>query len=334
MSEKPLIGGNPPTVSVVVPTYNSAKTIGKTIQSVLEQTYTHYEIIVVDDGSQDETISLIQKFKDERIKLYPLPRVGHMLNRNRALRLAGGEFLALLDSDDIWSAEKLHDHVTALLENPEAVAAYCWVDHIGANDEYLHPGTRTICNGDAYPSLLQGNWLHTGSNIVARHQAIEASGGFDESLTHCADWDLYLKLAKLGGFICIPKVQVYYRRQPGSLSGRLQGVENSFIKLLDREYEGASEVLIEGKVSSISSQYEYLLGQATLQQIPNHKAAIWTLRMIGRAQQNDPTFVSRILKKAWLRRALIKVLVGLIFPERFNNFLINTVRGRKQPSSP
>lgn len=305
---------NPPLVSVVIPTYNSAATIEETLQSVLAQTFPDFEVVIADDGSTDETTEIVRRIADHRIKLHSLKRVTHIQNRNRSIELAKGTYIALLDSDDVWLPEKLRSHVEALEAHPDAVAAYGWLDYIDENSAPLFSANRIVCNGDAYQSLILTNWLETASNIFARRDVMIATGGFDTSLSHCADWDMGLKLARAGDFVCIPEVMTHYRRQDSSLSANLQGTEESFIKLLDREYANPAPSLQSREQDSLLNAYEALMLRSVFGVIPIRSMATWSLGMIWRAVKKDPRFLLRIIQRPWVTRAFLKILAGAVLP--------------------
>src|SRR5438128_160825 len=118
---KGLLQSNPlPLVSIIMPTYNAGRFIGRAIQSVLEQTYPNWELIIVDDASSDETTSVVQSFKDSRIRYHKAERIGHPAGvRNTGLRMAQGEFIAFLDSDDLYFPESLEKLARPLLQNQD-----------------------------------------------------------------------------------------------------------------------------------------------------------------------------------------------------------------------
>src|SRR5215813_9075744 len=115
-----------PTVTVLIPAYNAAGTIGRAIDSVLAQTYTDYEIIVVDDGSRDTTSEIVQLYDKAVIQLLRLPsNQGASSAVNEGLKIARGKFVAFLDADDEWLPSKVTTQIDALLRNPAAVMATC-----------------------------------------------------------------------------------------------------------------------------------------------------------------------------------------------------------------
>ena len=106
-----------PTISVIIPAYNAEKTIFETIDSIRKQTFEDFEIIVIDDGSEDKTLEIVESIADERIKLFSYPNGGLPIARNRGIEHSLGDFLSFIDSDDLWTPDKLELQLTALLNN-------------------------------------------------------------------------------------------------------------------------------------------------------------------------------------------------------------------------
>src|SRR3569832_167033 len=113
-----------PLVSVIIPVYNGEKTIQYTIESVLKQTCSDFELLVINDGSQDSTLELVSSFQDDRLKVLSYPNAGLAASRNRGIASASGEYLSFIDADDLWTPNKLDSQLKALQENTEAAVAY------------------------------------------------------------------------------------------------------------------------------------------------------------------------------------------------------------------
>lgn len=205
-----------PLVSVVIPTYNAAEFLGETLDSVLAQTYPNLEVIVVDDGSTDATPELLRTY-GERITVLRQANAGQAAARNRGARLARGEFLAFLDSDDLWDPDKIARQVYWLQRHPQACATYC--DHrsidargrtIAASAALAYPRP----SGDILRALLLGPCIITPGLVLLRREAYEASGGFDEAqfMRGHEDYALWMRLATRGAFVYTPETLVSYRR--------------------------------------------------------------------------------------------------------------------------
>lgn len=207
-----------PAVSVVLPARDAERTIAQTIRSVLEQTLDDLELIVVDDGSVDGTLTEVRAIPDGRIRVMSSRRRGLGAARNVGLRSAAGDFVAFIDADDLWSPEKLMTHVAALREQKRAVFAYSWTLFIDAQGRYLFAKSPDRVHGDVRNALRKEYFLASGSNLFVRRDTALQVGGFDEHLGAAQDWDFALKLAELGDLALVPGYQVGYRIAEGALS--------------------------------------------------------------------------------------------------------------------
>ena len=207
-----------PVVSVVVPARDAGATIGETITSVLRQTVADWELIVVDDGSRDETVARVQGFDDPRVRVISSERRGLGAARNLGLDSAVGEFVAFLDADDLWASDKLESHVEALRAQPRAAFVYAWTLFIDEKSRYLFAKRPKSTQGDVSMALQCEYFLASGSNLFARRSVALAVGGFDEALWAAQDWDFALKLARQGELALVPRFQVFYRIAEGALS--------------------------------------------------------------------------------------------------------------------
>ncbi|MCA1995263.1 MAG: glycosyltransferase, partial [Coleofasciculus sp. S288] len=197
-----------PIISVIIPAYNAGKTIRRTIESVLNQTFSDFELIIINDGSQDSTLEIVKGFKDSRIQVFSYSNSGLAVSRNRGFSHSVGEFIAFIDADDLWTSDKLEAQLKALQTNPKAAVAYSWTDLIDESDQFLRPGNHTTANGNVYAKLLLTCFVVSGSNPLIRRQAFVEVDGFDESLAASQDFDLYLRLAARYEYVAVPSPQV------------------------------------------------------------------------------------------------------------------------------
>lgn len=184
-----------PLISVVIPVFNGEKTIKETIYSLLKQTFTDFELIIINDGCQDLTVEVISSIQDSRIQVYSYPNAGLAASRNRGINHATGEYITFIDADDLWTPDKLESQFNALKNHPEAAVAYSWTDYIDQSSQFLRRGSHITLNGNIYPHLLVLDFLENGSNPLIRSQAFVEVGYFDESLKAAEDWDMLLRLA-------------------------------------------------------------------------------------------------------------------------------------------
>jgi glycosyltransferase involved in cell wall biosynthesis len=220
-----------PTVSVITPAYNVERYLDDSAQSVLQQTYADLELIIVDDGSTDRTpevIDGIRRADPARVRSITVPNNGPSAARNAAMRLARGEFLALLDSDDIWERQFLARQMAVFAERPD-------VDLVSGNGRYLGSRWHGRPVGpwpDPRPPLTLATIISDERAVfvmtVFRRRVLEAIGGFNESLRGNEDFDFWLRAALAGfAFARNDEPLAWYRRRDDSLSsngiGMLRG---------------------------------------------------------------------------------------------------------------
>ena len=190
-----------PAVSIIIPTYNRADLISKSINSVLNQTFKDFEIVIVDDGSTDDTENIIEGFNDSRIKYIKNEKnIGAAAARNIGIKAARGKYIAFQDSDDEWLPEKLEKQVKVLITCQENNVVYTGFWRIKDNKKIYVPLSRVKQKeGSIYKELLKGNFIST-QTILLKKECFEKAGMFDENLPRFQDWDLVLRLAKYYNF--------------------------------------------------------------------------------------------------------------------------------------
>ncbi|WP_161495003.1 glycosyltransferase family A protein [Caulobacter sp. BP25] len=216
----------PKLVSVVIPAYNAASTLDRTLKSVCDQTYAALEILVVDDGSQDETAQIAHRWaaRDGRVRLLTQPNSGVAAARNLGVAEAKGDLIAPVDADDLWAPEKIEKQLAALEALPEAALAYCWFALIDAHDKPIRGNSTPTYSGDVLRHICRGNFIGNGSAPLIRKAAILEAGGYDSSLRAqraqgCEDYLLYYRIARSHPFACVPEVLLGYRQTPDNMSG-------------------------------------------------------------------------------------------------------------------
>ena len=210
-----------PQVSVIIPTYKHQNFILATLDSVFAQTFTDYEVIVINDGSPDDTAEVLRPLAEAgRIRYIEQVNGGQAAARNRGITMAQGEFIALLDDDDLWPPDKLEWQVAALRAAPDAVLAYGYSRAFGDKPSIELPGMNTP-NGDVESAFLQQNWITTPGQTLIRASALKQIGNFDPQLWGVDDWDLYIRLAGAGSFLYMRKVALHYRVHKNNASKNL-----------------------------------------------------------------------------------------------------------------
>lgn len=311
-----------PLISVIIPAYNSEKTIQETIESVLKQTFSDFELIIVNDGSTDTTLEIISSIKDPRIKVFTYPNAGVAVSRNRGISHSTGEFISFLDADDLWTADKLEAQLKALQENPEAAVAYSWLDSIDESGNFLRPGTRTTENGNIYDKLFLIPFVSSGSNGLIRRQPLIEIDGFDESLAASQDYDLYLRLAARYDFVCVPAVQILYRILSGSMSTNIRRLEATSLLVRERAFKESPQSLNpELKRYSIGNFYKDFTFKL-LNMPAKRERGLQAAKLFWNAVKYDPELLQRRI--FW--KVLLRIIIIVILPSQQADILLNKMK--------
>ena len=211
-----------PTFSVVIPCWNAAATIEKTLHSVLNQTFGDLEVIVVDDGSTDGTADILERcFRVEpRVRVITQTKGGPSRARNHAvLEVARGQYIAFMDADDLWAPEKL-ERSAAALDADAGLAGIYGRTAFFRDDAQAARTVSTVLDHPLTPrDLLRGNAVCTMSNLVVRADAFRASGGFDPSIVYSEDLEWLVRFTAAGHRVeAIDETLVYYRSSDAGLS--------------------------------------------------------------------------------------------------------------------
>lgn len=232
-----IVPDNLPLVSIILPAYNCAAFLPHSIGSILAQTYNSYEIIVIDDGSTDNTKEVLEPFS-QRIKYIQFEQNrGLPIARNAGIRSAQGKYIAFIDADDLWLPEKLQTDVGYFQQHPEVSMVFS--KHINIDDRgcELNGSTKKqLPSGNIFIQLFYEQNFIISSSVVVRKEVFETTGLFDEQLVNCQDWDMWLRIAfhfKVAG-INTPLVK--YRHNPHSLSKNRNNVLKYQKIVIDKIY--------------------------------------------------------------------------------------------------
>ena len=220
-----MIEGDIP-VGVVVPMFNAQRTIGATLESICRQTHPALDIIVVDDGSTDASVSIVAAHaeNDRRIRILRQPNGGVARARNFGAASTDAEFLAFIDADDLWAPSKITLQMRALQEGgPSAGLAYCWFAHIDEDDRVFSLHNRPMAQGHILQAMCRKNFVGNGSSMLLRRSAFDAAGRFDPSLRAreaqgCEDMLMCLRVAERFEFRIVPQHLVGYRMTDVNMS--------------------------------------------------------------------------------------------------------------------
>jgi glycosyltransferase involved in cell wall biosynthesis len=228
-----------PVVSVIIPTFNREKFVGKAIQSVLVQSFPDFEIIIVDDGSTDGTTEVVKSFSADRLQYIYQPNHGRSNARNHALRLARGRYIAFLDSDDLYLPGKLELQVNYLDCHPDVgmvyTSAYC-IDESGNQLEYQYEAKTS---GRIYRDIAFFVPVTiTLPTVMVRREVFDKVGNFDESMERFEDTDMWRRIAKTYLVGAIPTPTCYLRTHHGNaLAGQdPQKIEAAVTYYIDKVF--------------------------------------------------------------------------------------------------
>lgn len=219
------------TVSVIIPTYNHAGFLGEAIDSALVQTHPPIEVIVIDDGSTDNTAEVLAGYAD-RIRGVRQQNRGVAAARNAGVALSSGEFLAFLDADDVWSPEKTERQVRRFEAEPDIGLVHCGMDEIDATGSLVRRVQDGLEGWVADDMLLfqRSVILGGGSGTMVPRALFDEAGGFDETLSTSADWDFYYRLARRYRVGFVEDVLLGYRIHGSNMHSNIAAMERDMLR--------------------------------------------------------------------------------------------------------
>jgi len=212
-----------PLVSVLMPTYNREKYLPEAIESVLNQTYTTFELLIVDDGSTDDTEEAVKPYlSDRRVKYYYKSNGGQSSGRNFGFQRSRGSYICFLDSDNKWLPNKLELCVCAAIKNPEYDVFYGDNIAIDSKGKELHKVTMKRYSGIITAELLKDNFVTINTSMLSR-ECYETMGGLNENFLRAPDYEFWLRLSTRYKFFYIPEYMAFYRIMEDQISSDKDG---------------------------------------------------------------------------------------------------------------
>lgn len=220
-------------VSVVIPAYNAAWCVARAIDSVLAQTYARYEVLVVDDGSTDETAALVNAY-GERVRLLQQPNGGLSGARNLGMRNAAGEYVAFLDADDYWLPEKLERQIALMQAHPDVGFCSTATRVETPQGEQIGLWKCPACGGDTLRTIfaVNGAVAGSGSSVMVRRDVLARAGEFDVTLRCLEDIDMWMRLAAISSYACIDEPLSVILKRPDSMSRNLDKMRESALQVM------------------------------------------------------------------------------------------------------
>ena len=240
-------------VSIIMPAYNSSRWISDSIQSVLDQYYEQWELLIVDDGSTDNTKNIVKNFlTDKRINYYYQKNFGPAVARNYGISKASGKYLAFLDSDDLWKPNKLEIQFNHLNKNPDCCLIHTNYSTFEYNTQTSKPFQQTswFLNWDENERLLMFDTIGT-LTVLTETQLIKNLGGFKNDLYGTEDWDLWIRVSKEGKISKLNDDTAYYRIHP-------DGISQSFDKHLVELNKVYTQHVFQSKIKIKYAAYSIL----------------------------------------------------------------------------
>lgn len=273
-----------PLVSVIIPAYNVSRTLTATVQSVFEQTLQDFEIIIVDDGSKDNTLEVAQLIaeKDSRVKAMAQANGGASSARNTAIRAAQGKYIALLDADDLWVPHKLERQLEILENGKEVYAVQSGAFFVDDNLELISVRPCSETKDALLETLLFQNMPNNMSTLVIKREMFEKMGYFDTELEILEEWDMAIKVARNCNLVSIEEPLSLYRVHAGNRSRNLDIHIKPGHKVLERLFSDSSlPAHIKAKRRLIYSHFYTMLSGGALKIGKTGEAFKWALKSLS-----------------------------------------------------
>jgi glycosyltransferase involved in cell wall biosynthesis len=276
-----------PQVSIVIPCYKQAHFLPEAIESVLAQSEPRFEVLVVDDGSPDETAEVAARFaaRDPRVRCLRRKNGGLSRARNLGIEQSRGRFLVFLDADDILRPNCLAAGLACFAERPAAMMVWGRYGVIRENGEQANPGSKLFEGEDLYHGLLRINCIGMVSSVMYRREIFDAVGGFDPAISPAADYDLYLRIA---------------RQHPSHRHGEVV----SDYRVYETSMSHNHAVMLRAVIIGLRRNWRYVRGNA------DYEAAYHEGKQVWWDYYGEPLYL-QTLRRLWTPREWRRVLRGL-----------------------
>ena len=241
-----------PLCTIVIPAYNAGIWIERTLQSAAQQNYPNLEILVIDDGSKDNTRMLAEAMAavDDRFRVIRIPNGGVANARNVGIREASGKYVAFLDADDLWHPDKIRLQVEAMQQPADGVlpaASYTLTRIIDVHDRVTGTGKPIGASGYMLARHLYFKFVGNGSSVLVRRDVAIELGGYDPSwatlgMGGCEDLDFELKVAAQYPIVCVPQLLVGYRSSPGNMSSHRLKMARGYLGVVKQHLKANPQI--------------------------------------------------------------------------------------------
>lgn len=209
----------------------------ETVDSVLKQTFTDFEVLIVNDGSTDNVVEWASQVTDARVKLMTQENQRVSVARNTGINNAQGEYIAFLDADDLWEPTKLEKQVRCLDENPEVGLVYTWTLLV---DKDNNPTGRVFASdveGKAWDKILENDMISSGSSTMVRRSCFDTVGLFDPTLYYAPDFDMWVRIALQYPIMVVKEPLLRYRQLPNSFSRNRQKMVEDLRQVIEKTFK-------------------------------------------------------------------------------------------------
>lgn len=315
-----------PAVSVIVPAYNAMPYLKETVESVLNQTYTDFELLIINDGSTDTTSEWVSQVSDPRVKLISQNQQGVATARNKGIKHAQGEYIAFLDADDLWISTKLEKQIECLEKSPAAGLASCWINLIDEHGNLIGDTVTVQLREDTLENILLSNFIFCGSTPVVRRRCFETVGQFDQSLAPVEDWDMWIRIAFHYSFAIVKEPLLLYRQHPQMSSRKYLITASQADKVIAKSFQSAPSKLHYLKSTTYANFYLYIAKLAL--EAKNYKHS---LEFIRKAVHHQPHLRLTDNYKHLKRVTLAKKWLGPqgYFAVQFIVYIWRSIRNQK-----
>lgn len=318
-------------VSVIIPAFNAGATIDETLRSVRSQSHDRLEIVVVDDGSTDDTLAIAERHaeRDPRITIIRQGNAGVAAARNAGWQAARADFIAFIDADDLWAPCKVERQLQAMVDGGERTGlVYSWYAWIDAKSRVSVKSDPVFHAGEVLDYLFEGNFIGNGSSAMVRREALIAANGFESGLRAsgaqgCEDLLFYCRVAEAYHFAVVPEYEIGYRYLPNNMSSNMTRMFRSWmlvademsakhpdrVALLDRGIRNYARWLLRRAL--IGGQLGYFASVLALLGWRNPVLAVRVVALdLPRDIASAAWWMSRSLRRRELRRPPASFLIG------------------------
>jgi glycosyltransferase involved in cell wall biosynthesis len=253
-----------PLVSVVIAAYNAGNFLDASVASAISQSAHNLEVIVVNDGSTDDTSDRLTAWRDPRLRVIHQSNQGYASALNTGIRASRGVYVGILDADDVWLPNKLTQHIRLHREQPGTDVTFSWVNVIDKSGKPMQMPCPRWRGTVSFPELLADNMIRTSSAVVMRRAAAEEAGMFDSRFVRCIDFEFFLRVSLLrpNNIRAVPEVLTLYRRHGLQRTRQWQRMQEGWNQVLDSVRSRAPEQTASVERLACSNMYRYFAALA------------------------------------------------------------------------